>query len=59
MFRKRKELLRELENKKSIISMQSEQIIKLNTQLCQERTLRKQAEYKLSNRSTKHIAGRP
>ncbi|QIK56657.1 hypothetical protein G7059_01745 [Erysipelothrix sp. HDW6A] len=48
MFRKRKELERELENKKSIISMQSEQIIKLNTQLCQERTLRKQAEYKLS-----------
>lgn len=48
MFRKRKELERELENKKSIISMQSEQIIKLNTQLCQERTMRKQAEYKLS-----------
>lgn len=59
MFRKRKELLRELENKKIIISMQSEQIIKLNTQLYQERTLRKQAEHKLSNRSPKHIAGRP
>ena len=48
MFRKRKELERELENKKSIISMQSERIIKLNTQVCQERTLRKQAEHKLS-----------
>ena len=48
MFRKRKELIRELENKKSIISMQSEQIIKLNTKLNQERTLRKQAEQKLS-----------
>ena len=47
MFRKRKELERELENKKSIISMQGEQIIKLNTQVCQERALRKQAEYKL------------
>lgn len=48
MFRKRKELLRELENKKSIISMQSERIMKLNTQLCQERTMRKQVEHKLS-----------
>lgn len=46
--RKREELERELENKKSIISMQGEWIMKLNTQLCQERTLRKQAEYKLS-----------
>lgn len=51
MFRKRKELERELENKKSIISMQSEQIIKLNTQLNQERTLRKQAEQRTKKKA--------